>query len=93
MAQTMKEIIGEAYANVSEERLRDLLPDIARDAKGNDFVNPDAELSSMIRQCLDESTDGGMIGLLLPENGSLPSRVSPAAFRSFLCCTGANSVI
>ena len=71
MAQTMKEIIGEAYANVSEERLRDLLPDIARDAKGNDFVNPDAELSSMIRQCLDESTDGGMIGLLLPENGSL----------------------
>lgn len=71
MAQTMKEIIGEAFADVSEPRLRDFLPTIARDAKGDDFINTDADLSSMIRQCLDESTDGGMVGLLLPEGGVL----------------------
>ena len=71
MAQTMKEIIGEAYSDVSEDRLRGFLPTIARDAKGEDFINTDADLSSMIRQCLDESTDGGMVGILLPEGGAL----------------------
>ncbi len=71
MAQTMKEIITESFNKVSEERLKDLLPTIVRDAKSNEFLNPDSDLSSMIRRCLDESTDGGMIGILLPVSGTL----------------------
>lgn len=71
MAQTMKEIIGEAYSDISEERLREYLPKVVRDAKGEEFINTDAELSSMVRQCLEESADGGMIGILLPSGGVL----------------------
>ena len=71
MAQTMKEIIGEAYRDVSEERLRELMPNIVRSAKGDEFIKPDNELSSMMRQCLDSSSDGGMIGVLLPISGAL----------------------
>lgn len=71
MAQTMKEIIGEAYRDVSEERLRELMPNIVRSAKGEEFIKPDNELSSMMRQCLDSSSDGGMIGVLLPISGAL----------------------
>ena len=71
MAQTMKEIIGDAYKDISEDKLRDFLPTIARNIKGDEFVKKDNDLSSMIRQCLDESSDSGMIGLLLPQGGTL----------------------
>lgn len=68
MAQTMKEIIGESFSDVTEARLREFLPGIVRDASGNEFLKVDPELSTMVRRCLDESADGGMIGILLPEN-------------------------
>ena len=71
MAQTMKEIIGDAFKDITEERMREFLPMIVRDAKSNEFLNSDSELSSMIRKCLDESADGGMIGILLPIGGQL----------------------
>ncbi len=68
MAQTMKEIIGEAYADVTEARMKEFLPKIVRNSKGEEFLKVQEELSSMVRSCLDESADGGMIGILLPEN-------------------------
>lgn len=68
MAQTMKEIIGEAFADVTEARMISFLPTIVRNAEGEEFLKEDAELSTMIRRCLDESADGGMIGILLPVN-------------------------
>lgn len=68
MAQTMKEIIGDSFNDVTEARLRDFLPSIVRDFKGEEFLKTDGELSTMIRRCLDESADGGMIGILLPDN-------------------------
>lgn len=71
MAQTMKEIIGEAFANVTESRLCEFLPVIVKTSEGTDFLTKDPELSTMIRKCLDKSADDGMIGILLPENGIL----------------------
>jgi hypothetical protein len=71
MAQTMKEIITESFSKVSSDRLRELLPTIVRDAKSNEFLNPDNDLSALIKRCLDESNDGGMIGILLPVSGVL----------------------
>lgn len=68
MAQTMKEIIGDSFSNVTESRLREFLPSIVRDYKGEEFLKTDGELSTMIRRCLDESAEGGMIGILLPDN-------------------------
>lgn len=68
MAQTMKEIIKESFGDITEVRLCELLPHVVRGAKGEEFLKTDAELSSMIRRCLDESADGGMIGMLLPES-------------------------
>lgn len=68
MAQTMKEIIGDAFGDITESRMCEFLPSIVRNAEGGEFLKQDSELSTMIRRCLDESADGGMIGILLPEN-------------------------
>lgn len=71
MAQTMKEIISDSFKEVTEARLCEFLPSLVRDAKGEEFLKTEPELNSMIRKCLDESADGGMIGILLPDNGVL----------------------
>lgn len=69
MAQTMKEIIGDAYGDITESRLCEFLPNIVLNSEGREFLSKDPELSTMIRRCLDESAEGGMIGLLLPDAG------------------------
>jgi hypothetical protein len=73
MAQTMKEIIEGAFSDITESRMCEFLPTIVRDAKGGEFltVREDSELSNLIRRCLDETSEGGMIGILLPDNGNL----------------------
>lgn len=67
MSQTMKEIISEGYSSITESRLCEFLPSVVRNAKGEEFLEFEPDLSSMIRQCLDESAKSGMIGILIPK--------------------------